>query len=90
MAELVRVKCTGGDLIVTEKEITIELKKLFSNTILKRQSIARAAITGKDEKTHATNGFVDFTFRGAGTELVAKLVKPAEAQRVRAALAEQV
>lgn len=88
MAELIRVKCTGGELVITEKEIAVELKKLLGGGLLKRESIARSQIVGNDEKVHATNGFVDFTFRGANKTLVAKLVKPADAERVRAVLAE--
>ena len=88
MAELIRVKCTGGDLVITDREIAIELKRPFGGGLIRRDSIIRAAITGQNAKTHVTNGFVDFTFSGAGKQLVAKLIKPADAQRVQAILDE--
>ena len=90
MAELLRVKCTGGLLIVTEREVIIQLEKpkWLGGGLIKQDTLARSLITGTHTKVHSMNGFVDFTFTGAGKELAAKLVKPADAERVLAVLAE--
>ncbi len=90
MAELIRVKCTGGVLIITDTQIIIQLEKpkWLGGGLIKQDTLARSLITGTHTKVHATNGFMDFTFTGAGKELAAKLVRPADAARVQAVLAE--
>jgi len=92
MAELLRVKCTGGLLIITDTTLIIELRKpkWLGGGLLNKQELFRAQITGTDTHVHTTNGFVDFTFTSAGKELHANLVRPKDAAKVQEVLAEAI
>lgn len=84
MAELIRTRCTQGNLIITDEYIRVELSGLMP----KQQTLYRSSLTGVDSQMKVTSVFgmgggVNLTFHGVGAErLEAHLVKPKVAAEI--------
>jgi hypothetical protein len=84
--ELIRVRCTQGKLIVSNKKIAIELTGF--GQIFKSQSLLRSSLTSIDNKLVAMpifgmGGGTNLAFHGKGGEILnASLVPPKEAQKI--------
>jgi hypothetical protein len=87
MAELIKTRCTGGWLVITEDAIIVELTS-FGKTI-KSETMLRTAFVDLDTKGVMVNVFskkpstMNFVFRGQGGKAIkANLVKGEDAQKV--------
>jgi len=82
MSELFRARCTGGNLIITETTISVELGQI------KSESMLRSSLSSVDSKLAVPSlfglgGGTNLTFIGRGGErLHANLVKPKVAQEI--------
>ena len=80
--ELIRTRCRQGTLIITDKQIIIELGQLHS------QRLSRASCTSVESKVaipslFGRGGGTNLIFHGMGGEkLEASLVPPKEAERI--------
>lgn len=76
--ELLRVRCSGGYLVITETQIIYEGK----SSLIGSRSLARSALTGMDSAFYFF-GRKKLTFRGQGSERIQVLdVKNEDAETV--------
>jgi hypothetical protein len=84
--ELVRTRYTDGWLVLTDTAIRVERKGFLGAggklDVLPRVALRGATMENKIASIAGHGGATTLTFTGMGKQIVAKMVKPADAQRI--------